>query len=529
MKSLRIYVFLLSLFAVQIVFGQVFNESTYKFSKTMDWLNNYYVDSVNDDKLTETAIISMLQELDPHSTYVTKEEAKEMNESLEGNFEGIGVSFNILYDTIFIVSPIPGGPSERLGIEAGDRIIKIDGENVAGVGINNTEVFKRLRGAKGTKVNVSILRKGVKDLLDFTIVRDKIPIFSIDASYMIDEATGYIKINRFAATTIEEFEAALQELKKQNLQNLIVDLSDNGGGILDAAVKLSDCFLDSSKLIVYTEGLHVPKIEYNASTKGSFQKGKLVVILNEGSASASEIFAGAIQDWDRGVIVGRRSFGKGLVQRPLNFQDGSLIRLTIARYYTPTGRSIQKPYDEGSEEYYKDLSKRYEHGEFLSADSIKFPDSLKYQTLISKRTVYGGGGIMPDYFIPLDTTFYTDYYGNLLRKGIFNRYILNYIDVNRKELQKKYPTFKLFNEKFEVSNEFFEEFISFAEKEGLPTNRDEFEISKEQIQNQMKGYIARDLWTTSEYYQVVNSLNPSFTKALEILKSDNLYAERLKQ
>src|SRR4030043_451586 len=370
--------------------AQVLSDESLKFSQVLNWIDKYYVDSVNKSELVENDIIEMLQSLDPHSTYMNKEEVRQMNEPLQGNFEGIGVSFNILDDTIFVVNTIPGGPSEQVGIMSGDRIILIEGEKVAGTGIKNADVFKRLRGKKGTQVTVSILRRSVKDLIVFTITRDKIPIYSLDASYMIDNRIGYIKLNRFSFTTMDEFESALLELKMSGTEDLILDLGGDGGGYLEVAVKLADQFLSEGRLTVDTEGVKYPRRNYVSSSRGNFEEGRVVIIIDEGSASASEIVAGAIQEWDRGIIVGRRSFGKGLVQSPLKLIDSSMVRLTIARYYTPSGRLIQKPYTEGYDDYSKELINRYNNGELSDEDKIIFPDSLRYQTLLSGRTVSGG-------------------------------------------------------------------------------------------------------------------------------------------
>lgn len=377
-----------------------------------------YVDSVNADKMTEDAIKAVLKDLDPHSVYIPKKDLQRKNEPLKGNFEGVGIQFNILHDTITVVSPISGGPSEKLGIRSGDKIIKIEDKTVAGVGFTNKDVADHLRGKKGTKVNVSILRKGENELLDYEITRDKIPIYSVDAVYMAAPKTGYIKLNRFAATTMGEIYEGLDELEDQGMKNLILDLRGNSGGYLNVAIELADQFLDKGKLIVYTEGRSYPRDNTYATSRGRLKKGKLIVLIDEGSASASEIVSGAVQDWDRALVIGRRSFGKGLVQKPFALPDGSGMRLTISRYYTPSGRSIQKPYEGGAEEYYSDVLNRYEHGELMHKDSIHFPDSLKYNTLVNERTVYGGGGIMPDFFIPLDTTQGSDYWSNLIRKGV---------------------------------------------------------------------------------------------------------------
>ena len=525
MNFRRIFRALLTLFCILYftpVQSQLFNEQTFKFSKALDLINTYYVDTVNQDKLVEAAIIKMMQSLDPHSSYLTPKEVKDLNEPLQGNFEGVGISFNIFRDTILIISTILGGPSEKLGIMAGDRIIKIDGKNVASIGITNNDVLSKLRGKKGTKVDVSIKRKGIKELLDFTIVRDKIPIYSIDAAYKIDSDIGYIKLDRFSATTNTEFEQAMKKLQADStggIKSLILDLADNGGGYLEEAVYLANQFLDDDKLIVYTQGLHNPRMEYKAKAKGLFEKGKLVILIDEGSASASEILAGAIQDWDRGIIVGRRSFGKGLVQRPFYLNDGSMIRLTVARYYTPTGRLIQKPYNNGYEEYEKDLVNRYNNGELNNKDSIHFPDSLKFYTLVDKRPVYGGGGIMPDFFVPIDTSGYSDYYRDMIRKGILNKFVLNYIDNNRHQLKTNYPDFKTYNNNFVISDNILNDLSGFAEKEGLKNNNTQFNFSRNEISRLLKAYIARDLFDTNEFYQIMNQDDPIVKKAIDVIKN----------
>lgn len=515
--SLLLFVIVIPYFAK----AQFFNEHTIKFGRTLDYINAFYVDTVNSKKLVETAIIQMINELDPHSAYLSPEEVKEMNEPLQGNFEGIGVSFNILKDTIFIISPISGGPSEKVGVKAGDKIIKIDGQLVAGVKITNKDVFSKLRGKKDTKVTISVKRRGVKELIDFTITRDKIPLYSVDAAYMVDKSTGYIKINRFAQTTSKEFKESFSKLKDKNMENLILDLSDNGGGFLEEAVTLADQFLEKGKLTVYTQGVHNPRMDYFSTASGLFEKGKLIIIIDEGSASASEILAGAIQDWDRGLIIGRRSFGKGLVQRPLMYPDGSMLKLTVAHYYTPSGRDIQKPYSNNFE-YQKDLINRYNNGELSHSDSIHFPDSLKKLTLVQKRVIYGGGGIMPDIFVPIDTSFYTEYYRDIVRDGILNRFALNYVDENRSDMSKKFPTFDEFDKKFDASLA-FEALIDFAEKEGLKKKPEQIETSRPYISKLLKAYIARDIWTSSEFFQVYNQGEPFFSKAVEAINNyDNL-------
>jgi len=528
MRNIIKGVFIFLILAIHIhMNAQVLSDESLKFSQVLNWIDKYYVDTANKSELVETAIIEMLQSLDPHSTYLNKEEVKQMNEPLQGNFEGIGISFNILDDTIFVVNPIPGGPSEQVGIQSGDRIIMIDGENVAGTGMKTSDVFARLRGKKGTLVTVSVLRRTVKDLLVFKITRDKIPIFSLDASYMIDDKIGYIKLNRFSFTTIDEFESAVLDLKKNGAKDLILDLSGNGGGYLDVAVKLSDQFLKEEKLIVYTEGHNHPRRSYVSTSRGNFEEGRVVIIINEESASASEIVAGAIQDWDRGIIVGRRSFGKGLVQNPMLLIDSSMVRLTIARYYTPSGRLIQKPYDKGYDEYSNDLLNRMNNGELSSVDSIDFPESLKYQTLTSGRVVYGGGGIMPDYFVPIDTTYQSNYYRKLINRGILNLFVLNYVDNNRQQLHVKYPEFRIFIEKFEPSDDIINQLITYAETQDLTLNDADFSRSKDHISHVIKAYIARDLWNTNEFYQVYNARNESYLKALEIIKDTGKYTAAL--
>jgi carboxyl-terminal processing protease len=393
--------------------------TTDKFATLLNYIQHMYVDSVDAEKLTEKAIISLLEELDPHSTYLSKEELQEANEPLQGSFDGIGIQFNILNDTIYVVEPIQGGPSEKLGIQAGDKIVEIETENVAGIGIKNNDVLKKLRGPKGTKVNVGIQRRGSKEVMRYQIVRDKIPIYSVDASYMVAPEIGYIKISRFARTTVQEMRKGIEELKAEGMKDLIIDLQGNGGGLLNSAIEMGDEFISGDRLLVYTQGRSFPREDYRAikNVEGSFEKGRLIILIDESSASASEIVSGAVQDWDRGLIVGRRSFGKGLVQRPVPLPDGSAVRLTVQKYYTPSGRCIQKPYDEGLEEYYNDRADRFEHGEFFNPDSAKVKSDEVFYTNISKREVYGGGGIFPDVFVPLDTTENSGYFSDMLRTG----------------------------------------------------------------------------------------------------------------
>jgi len=498
--------------------SQIVNENILKLVRTYDYINALYVDSINQKKIVESAIKAMLNELDPHSSYMSPEEVKELNEPLQGNFEGIGVMFNILNDTIFIINVIAGGPSEKVGVHAGDKIIKIDGENVAGKKITNKTVMSKLRGKKGTKVTISVLRRGINDLIDYTIVRDKIPITSIDAAYMITPNTGYIKLDRFAQTTNTEFETALKKLMKQNASNLIIDLSGNGGGYLEEAVALADHFLEKDKLIVYTKGLRNPRKEYVSTSYGLFEKGKLVIIVDESSASASEILAGAIQDWDRGIIVGRRSFGKGLVQRPLFLPDESMIRLTVAYYYTPSGRNIQKPFKKGeNEEYEKDLYNRYNKGEMISKDSIHFADSLRFYTLQKKRIVYGGGGIMPDIFVPIDTSSYSNFYRDILRNGTLNKFVLEYIDKNRASIQRKYPKFEQFKMNFDASS-LFEPFVEYAKLDSIKVDSTQVQTSKTNIIKLIKANIARDIWNTSEFFEIYNESDPMVQEAIKAIE-----------
>ncbi len=523
--SLVIIIFI-SAFSNNYVFSQNYdpNKTGKKLATAMQIIKYAYVDSINEPELVENAIIETLKELDPHSAYISKEDIDKANEPLVGSFEGIGVSFQIFKDTILVIAQIPGGPSDKLGILAGDKIVKIDGEDATGSKINNKFVFDRLRGKKGTKVNVSIFRKGKKDLIEYTITRDKIPINSIDAVFMASPDIGYIKLNRFSKTTIEEFQESLKELEDKGMEKLILDLRGNSGGYLNTAVELSDEFLPNNKLVVYTKGLRSPVREYNATVEGGFENGKLVILINEGSASASEIVSGAVQDWDRGIIIGRRSFGKGLVQRPFQLPDGSVIRLTTARYYTPTGRSIQRPYENGVEDYYKDLYNRMKNGEMIHPDSIHFPDSLKYFTS-KNRLVYGGGGIMPDVFIPWDSTRVSDYYSDLIRNGVLNKFIIQYIDDNRKNLLRKYPDFKTYENNFKIDDKFIDKFIEFAEKESVEKDEEGFKISEVLLKQQIKALIARNLWDLSSYFEIVTKIDDGYLKAVEILEDGVLFEE----
>jgi carboxyl-terminal processing protease len=494
-------------------------EAEKKIQSFLRYVELAYVDSVNANELVETAIRSVLEDLDPHSVYIPKKDVKRANEPLVGKFEGVGIQFNILKDTIVVVSPIPGGPSEKLGIKSGDKIIEINDSTVAGVGFTNQDVVDNLRGPKGSEVDVAIKRRGVKELLDFTIKRDKIPIYSVDASYMAEPGVGYIKLNRFAATSMDEINTAMDSLKEAGMENMILDLRGNSGGYLNVAIELADQFLKDDQLIEYTEGRAFKRAEQYATKKGEFEKGKLIVLIDEGSASASEIVSGAVQDWDRGLVIGRRSFGKGLVQKEFKLSDGSALRLTISRYHTPSGRCIQRPYEDGKKAYYQSIYDRLGNGELVNPDSIDLPDSLHYETLKKGRTVYGGGGIMPDIFVPADTSRGSDYYGKVIRKGIINDFSLNYLDQNRKKLERKYKTVNEFINNFEDEN-LLKEFIAYAEEEGVEKNEEDIEKSKSLLTNSLRGLIARGLYGSSAYYQLTNKSDDTYNKALKTFKSD---------
>jgi len=583
MKKTLIFT-LLVLFGISL-FAQNKNidRDTKKMLRLMYMINNYYVDTTNMPKLTEAAIEGMLKELDPHSTYIPKKEVQKMNEPLQGNIIGIGVTFQMLNDTIHVMDVVADGPAEKVGMFPGDKIVKVNDSAATGDSIDNEWVMSRLRGKKGSMVKVEVARIG-KDNIVFDIKRDNIPLNSIDTWFMIDKEVGYIALRRFAQKSDEELQNAIKDLKSQGMKKLIFDLRSNGGGYLETAFKICEEFLSEEKMVVYTEGEKQPRQEWKTtSRKGEFEKGNLVILTDEYTASASEITSGAVQDWDRGVIVGRRTFGKGLVQRPFNLDDGSQVRLTIARYYIPSGRCIQKPYDNGVDDYRQDYQKRYSHGEMIYADSISFPDSLKYHTN-NNRIVYGGGGIMPDIFVPMDTTRASDYYINLRSKNLFNEYSINYAEANREELLKKYPTYDDFDKAWNDLN-LMQEFQHYADEKGVKPDaiktewvnnmvRDylkentkdstttynsyvdyakeilegdkmlkeilskaEQEDIKQQeyiknsnlyIESNLKGFIARNLYGTKYYYKAVQQNDETLQTALKIIKDDKQYTKILK-
>lgn len=486
-----------------------------KLNDVINYINNEYVDTVNQKMLVETTIEDMLHQLDPHSAYIPSDELQAMNEPLEGNFDGIGVEFHIQEDTIMVVSAVAGGPSEQLGIQAGDRIIKVDGKNVAHINITSSQVMQSLRGPSGTKVKVTVFRKTNGQTRDYVITRGKIPIYSVDVSYMLNKETGYIKVSHFAERTYEEYLDGFMKLKEKGMKNLILDLRGNPGGYLKTAIQLADEFLPDKKLVVYTQGRSRPKESFFATERGFFEKGALVVMVDEGSASASEIVAGALQDWDRATVIGRRSFGKGLVQEQSEFPDGSAIRLTIARYYTPTGRCIQKSYTGGYENYENELYDRLKKGELLSSDSIHFTDSLKYTTPGGK-IVYGGGGIMPDEFVAMDTTGSSTYYSDVNSRGLINQFAYNYLDKNRPAFEK-FKTFEDFNSSFTANDQVFQQFIAFAETSGVPRDEKGIRLSGGIIRVQIKALIARQIWKNDGFYPVVHTLDVALRKAVDMV------------
>lgn len=478
-----------------------------------------YVDTVNAANLADEAIKGMLSTLDPHSSYSTAEETRKLNEPLNGNFEGIGVQFNILEDTLVVIQTVSKGPSEKVGILPGDRIVSVNDTAIAGVKMDRGDIMKRLRGPKDTEVMLGIVRRGVPERLIFRVVRDKIPLHSVDAAYMIRPGIGLIRISSFAMTTEKEVKEAIDNLKKKGMKSLILDLEDNGGGFLQAATGVASQFLKQNDMIVYTDGRSVPHQEFRSTGGGKFLNGKIVVLVDAFTASAAEIVSGAIQDQDRGLIVGRRTFGKGLVQRPLELPDGSLIRITVSHYYTPSGRCIQKPYKKGArKEYEDDINQRLKDGEIMHADSVHFADSLKYKTLHEGRTVYGGGGIMPDFFVPLDTTIYTKYYRQLSLKNVILENYMKYADLNRRELRERYKDFDKFKKEYEVPQALIDTIVAAGGRVGVKAkDNDEMKRTVPKLRLLLKGLTARDLWDMSQYYAIVNEESPTVKKALELL------------
>lgn len=516
MKKITFTIWLLVAIILQVSAQQTIDSQLQKLLIAESAIENLYVDKIDNAELVESAIRGMLKELDPHSTYLTPDEVEKSNESLQGNFDGIGIQFNMIEDTLFVVQPLPNGPSEKVGILAGDRIITVNDTTIAGVKMSQENIMKRLRGPKGTEVKIGVKRQGLDELVYFNVIRDKIPVNTVDAAYMAADGVGYIKVSSFGLTTLQEFREKMKELQSAGAKSLILDLQGNGGGYLHAAVELANEFLERDQLIVYTEGRRSPRSGYRATGNGLFRKGKLVVLIDEFSASASEIVSGAIQDWDRGTVVGRRSFGKGLVQRPIEFHDGSMIRLTIAQYFTPVGRCIQKPYGEDID-YAADIVKRLESGELTNADSIHLPDSLKYQTKIKGRTVYGGGGIMPDVFVPLDTTRTNKYYSEVTAKGCVLQTSLSYVEKHRKQLERRYKTYESFNEKFIIDDDI----LQLLQDKALAANIDFDEKQWNEVlpifKIQLKSLIARNIWSMNEYYQSMSELDDILQQALKLL------------
>ncbi len=490
-----------------------------KLNHIIELIESAYVDTINTAEIVENSIPALLENLDPHTTYIPAREMQGVEEEMQGNFSGIGVQFSIQEDTIMIVDVISGGPSSKLGILAGDRIVEVNDTLVAGTGIKNEEVLKLLRGKKGTHVKVTIQRKGFRNNLEFDITRGEIPIYSVDVSYMIDDHTGFIKISRFAEQTYQEFTRAMEKLDKAGASRIIVDLRGNPGGYLTAVIRMVNDFLEKGETILYTQGKSQPKKVYTANARNAWADKSLFLLIDEFSASASEIFAGAIQDNDRGIVIGRRSFGKGLVQEQIPFADGSAIRLTVARYYTPSGRSIQKSYEEGNERYFEDLFARMEHGEFSSADSIQFADSLRYQTK-KGRTVYGGGGIMPDFFVPADTSGNSDYFERLYQKQLVYQYAFQYSDQHRETLTKLGGAMDIaaYLDKVGILNSF----VGFAASRGVPADQEGLRLSGVVIATQLKAYIARNILGEEGFYPIIRDIDKTLLKAIEISRQDLL-------
>ena len=526
MKKL-LTVSLLFLFSANI-YAQTDQEQIYKFTQVMDAVTGSYADSVEQEKLIEEAIISVLKELDPHSAYFSKDEIEELNRGLKGSFVGVGITYDIIQDTVLILNISENGPSEKAGIKPGDRIIKINGETVAGNRINDEQLKALLTGKKGSKVNVTVKRKDVKNLRTYEIIRGKIPVKSITAAYNIKKNVTYIKLNRFSATTLDEFQKITDSLIHAKDAKIILDLRYNSGGYLYTAIRLLEYFFEKNKLVLYTDGVHQKRKNYFTHKTGKFRNNDMAVIINESSASASEIVSGAVQDLDRGVIIGRRSYGKGLVQKPVYLVDGSMIRLTTAKYYTPSGRNIQKPYDKGIEDYNEDLIHRYEHGEFVNKDSIKLNPDMKFKTLVNKRLVYGGGGIMPDVFIPADTVHFPYFYRKHFNTGKINEFVHLYVEKNRKNIFNTYNNFNDFKNYFKVTDSDLSDLANYLYEDDIKKNDylNDF-ISNSYIKNQLKALIANDLWGDTEYYKIVNEYDANILKAVEILNNEKEYAEIL--
>ncbi|MDY0348164.1 MAG: S41 family peptidase [Tenuifilaceae bacterium] len=491
---------------------------TNKLSSIIDYIETQYVDTISTDMLIESTIPTMLKNLDPHSVYISSSDLQEVNEPLDGGFDGIGISFNMPSDTIVVISTIPGGPSAQVGLLPGDRIVSINDSVVAGKKIDQDKIISMLKGPTGTNVTVGIKRASIDEIISFEIIRDKIPIYSIDVSFMLNEEVGYIKISRFARTTYSEFLQAINKLQELGMQKVIIDLRSNTGGYLDAATNIANEFLPEGKLIVYTQGKARPRQNMYSNSRGQCLDTPVAIIMDEFSASASEILAGAIQDNDRGIVVGRRSFGKGLVQEQVLFSDGSALRLTIARYYTPTGRSIQKPYEPGSDEYFYDINNRYEHGEMQERDSIQHHDSLKFTTP-GGRIVYGGGGIMPDFFVPLDTVGITPYFTKVARRNLIYRFTFNFTDKHRPQMAEMKDLEEI--EKYLDAINLLDQFVGYAKKYGIDPNYDDIEKSKKIIETQIKAYIARNFIDNDGFYPILLRIDSTLIKTFEILQDNN--------
>lgn len=493
--------------------------SIQKFRELLEYIENDYVDSVDTESLIEESIENMLDKLDPHTVYIPPRDRELSASQLRATYDGIGVEFNLLRDTLYVVTPLSGGPSEKAGIIAGDKIVSVDGENIAGVGMSNRKVFEMLRGPRGSKVNVGVVRKNESELIDFELKRGAIPQYSIDASYMIDEEMGYIKVNRFAETTYDEFKEALADLKAQGMNKLVLDLQNNTGGYMSAAIGMSDEFLSKGEVIVSQKGQSSKyDSEAKATDKGIFEDGALVVLVNEGSASASEIVAGALQDNDRALVIGRRSFGKGLVQLPFDLKDGSELRMTIARYYTPSGRSIQKPYDDGEKSYDADYYNRYTSGELFVKDSVQFDEELAYKTT-NGRTVYGGGGIMPDYFVALDTTDNSVYINRLSASNTIREFTLDYRD-NHPELKEM--SFSEFDKDFKVTATMLKKIVELGKDKGIRFNKKQFDKSRQLLSFLIKARIARDIFDDDAFYKIYNQTNEIYRQAIELFRNPAL-------